>query len=580
MKQVAFDVETTGLDIYRGDRIFSFATFKRSKASVFRFDRQRKKENIRHLRELLRDPSVSLVGHNLLFDFGACRQSGFEVEDWRAFEDTFLLSNLLDNNRRSHALDEICWELGGYPKEIDKKVKRTASKVGGYQAVPVQLMNLYQSLDVERAMALWVLWKENLKDKALADNYRVEKDMVWIALAMMERGVFLRVKDTVELISSLKIQMSRALGRMTKVAGTDFNPGSSAKVAKVLYEDLGLPIIKRKKETGFPSTEKEVLFSLYEQTGNKFLRELAKFRSYSHGIKSLEGYLDKRDSGDIIHPNIRPCGATTGRQSISEPALMGVSKETSRLNPFPVPARRCFGPRPGFVWFSIDYSGIQALLLVGRSGDKRARAIFERGGSMHDEAAKIFYGAKYIKEKNPKKKKELYNAAKNANFAKPFGASREKIKRTLGISEDGPVLDYEEAFPDYCAINGRLLREAAETGQIITTHGRVLKMLKRDAYMAANYFAQGEEAAIMKRAEIRVHDYLQEATGGEAKLVLPIHDEIVIEYPEDRLDDAREIVKGVADRMTAFPEIGVPLRVEASIIRQRWSDKEDFKFND
>lgn len=575
--EISFDVETTGLNIYRGDKIFAYAAHNGRRAQVVRFDKGERREGRKRLARLLRSKDT-LIGHNLLFDFGACRQSGFRIKDGRAFEDTFLLANIIDNDRQSYALDQICWELGEYSRDIDERVKKLGRDLGTYQAIPVKLFNKYQELDVERALVLWEIYKDELSDPAVRDNYDVEKRLIWVALRMMENGVRIFPERTQALIDDLSKKIERSRKRLNKLAGREVNPRSPKQLIKLLYEDLSLPIVKRKKKTGNPSTEKEVLFELFELTRNPILRELGRLRSFGAGVKQLQSYLDARDVDDIIHPSIRPSGSNedgtrTGRQSISDPNLMGVQKDTSRLNPFPIPSRACFGPKEGTVWFCVDYAGIQAILLVGRSGDTRAMEIFRQGGSMHDAAAKIFYGKRY---KGKSKSKALYGAAKNANFAKPFGASREKMMRTLGLASDRTIIEYEKTFPQYCGVNAALREEVQENGYITTTHGRKLKMLKRKSYMGANYFAQGEEACIMKRAEIRVDDYLQEATGGEARLLMPIHDEIIIEYPEDRLSDAPEILREISERMTNFPEIPVPLSVDVKLVRENWGGGEEY----
>jgi len=585
MDITSFDTETTSLDIYRGARVFSYSICDTDgQTGVMRLDHKDKfKRDVARwsLHDVVNKNDSMLAIHNAIFDIGACRQSGIPFQDGRAIADTMVMSHILRSNARSHALDELAWELGGYEKGLDKEVNKIAKKVGGYKYVPKHIMEKYQRLDAERCMALYLtLWPRIQAERAHLENYKVELDMIWTTLRMVERGVLLKQDRVLDLLSWLDEELEMAVKELEHIAGRYINPDSPPQIAKLLYKEIGLPIIKR-TDTGLPSTEKEVLFELHAAHQHPVLHCIAKFRSYSGARKSLLNYLGYVDENSVIHPNIRPTGAKTGRQSISQPALMGVSKEAVLLNPYPVPSRQCFGPRPGNVWFCIDYKGIQALLLVGRSGDEEGIKIFKSGRSMHDVAASIFYGNRYKNQKDPVKKKQLYNSAKNANFAKPFGAGMTKMLRTLGLpkTKASRVKAYEARFPRYCGLNRVLRDEVKESGYITTTHGRQLYMPKKDAYMGANYFAQGEEACIMKRAEIRVDNYLEGATGGEAGLVFPIHDEIVIEYPRKMLPDAPEVIGQVCKLMTDFPEINVPLGVDVKVATVDWSKTEEVSYD-
>jgi len=312
------------------------------------------------------------------------------------------------------------------------------------------------------------------------------------------------------------------------------------------------------------------------------LDDVIEYRSWTRGQSILASYLDFRDDEGAIHPNIRTCGAVTGREACADPNLQNVEKEGRIRNPFPVPARRCFRPRPGFVNFHADYAGIEMRILIHYSDDPKMLDCLNNGdGDVHSLAAAVFYGRRFTEETDKKKRKSLRDAAKNANFAIPYGASAAKVAATLAL----PLSDakvkygiYKATFPGLAGLSRTIEGWVKRDGFVRTAFGRIIHVPKSKAYIGTNYMVQGTAADILKRAQVRLGPWLERETGGRVRMILPIHDELIIEVPRDMLGVCPELFRGIRREMIRdfMPPLKVPLDVEVDYTIRDWATKYPF----
>jgi DNA polymerase-1 len=582
MKTIAFDTETTALRRTEGT-IFSYSLCdEEGKTSVHRLDGSavRQVRSRRTLEQLWSDTTVAKVMHNAKFDLGHTEVLLKKKLNNHTFHDTMLMSHVLKNHHPGHALKDLAWELAGIPKDDENAIKPYTRGGNSYQSVPEYLMDKYQHRDAERCMLLFLFfWPKIQANKDFVEIYQNERDVIPVTLSMENRGVMLHVERCKKLITKLEHDAAGVLDRIEEVTGERIKPASD-KARWYLYEKLKLPILGKTKG-GAPKVTKEVLQELKQQRPDlKILDLFMMYTSWSRGVSMLSSYLDLADSEGVLHPNIRTCAAITGRESCADPNLQNVEKTGVLLNPFPVPARTVFRPRPGYVNFHLDYSGQEMRLLVHYSGDKVLVDVANTpGGDIHLPATLIFYGDKY-RNADKASQKIMRNAVKNGNFAKAYGAQWAKIAHTLNLTPGESMRgcrEYERQFPKLCALMPMIVNEVKRTGRIITAFGRHLHIPRDQAYMGVNYLIQGTAAEMLKRGQVRVHEYLERATGGELKLLLPIHDELIIECPRNRLGDAREILRQVAHLMTDFPgRFRVPLEVEVDVATTDWAHKNKF----
>ncbi len=602
-RDIAYDVETTGLYVHEGARLFAFSECDEAwNTGIYRLDGKRCKDwaepkarpgepkrGLARMDRIWSDKRQVKVLHNAPLDVDFTEDTLERSLRSQPIRDTMSMSQILQNRHPGHSLAALGYELAEYPDDTDKMVHQyTRGGKVNYQQIPRYDFDRYQYDDAVRTMLLDQFFWPKIVENGWEEIHQMECDLTWTVLDMKRRGVMLDFAKCEKLIVWLDAQCKQDKKKFRFLTRDWLTPGNDGHVRKVLYQDRGLPILKRTTETKKPSVDKETLRELKEMTDDPVIDIVLRFRSYRIGMSKIRTYMDKADSDGVLHPDIKRTGAKTGRQSCKNPNLQNVSKKQVLLNPYPIPARQCFRPRPGYINLHIDFKGIEMRLLITASGDEYLTKVLREDGDVHEPAAEIFYGDRFRKAARLRHKskkwaniyKTLRSAGKNANFAKPYGAGSDKIAATLGLPKrEGArvVLVYEDTFPGLCNLSTRISEEVREEGHIHTAFGRELSVQRDKAYAGTNYRIQGDAAGIMKRAEIRVNDYLREATGDEVGVLLPIHDELVIQAPRKRIQDLPDILEGIRGRMVDFPQIEVPLDIDVEYCTADWSQLKDFR---
>lgn len=571
---LAFDVETTGLDAFAGARVFSFSTTDYCGATeVWRTEDPGFREKL----EWLFSPHAPvLVAHNAHFDLRMVghllRRPVWWTKKWH---DTMIMAHILMNHHYSKSLEDLAWDLLKYPK-IDKEVHLLARQAGGMHHVPKEVMKQYQSCDTTRTMLLYRLFNPKIRaNKQLVDIYQNECDVVKVTMDMEGRGVVLDRYETVKLRRELKRTVKKCRSNLESSTWVGFNPRSVLDMRQLLYQNWKLPISQITKK-GSPSVGKEVLREIRNSGGHRgvIASLVIEHNSALTGVAILKSYLESAGEDDVIHPRLTTLAAITGRQSSSNPNLQNVAKEGVLLNPFPIPARRCFRPRDRHVNIHLDFSGIEMRLLVEYSGEEELVRVIREGGDVHVPAAETFFGRRF-ETANEHDRATLRGAGKNANFACPYGAGADKVVATLGLPTDEGHAAYKrycKRFPRLVTLSEGMSAAVQQLGFVRTRFGRCLRVPKNKAYVGTNYVIQGTAAEILKRSQVRIHA-LHYERWPEVHLILTIHDEVVIEFPRHLLAQLPTYLQEVREEMTRFPEFEVPLEVEASLVTQNWSRK-------
>lgn len=581
-KLFSFDTESTGLMHHLGDRMFSYSWADRNlRSKVYRVD-GKKPDRIRNRKRLhgfLLGEDNRIVMHHAKHDLTACDYELEQVleEGDVDLEDTMIEMKLLRSDLPTFALKPLTHLLCGYPMEDEKAVKSAARGVG-YQRVPENIMQRYQVGDVERTMLLHLFAQRKWRDATpeMRKLYETEKRLIWATKKMEYRGIRISPQKTGELIRGLEKGMERSLAKLEKMAGRYVNPvGKQA--ANFLFNDLGMPVMAKTEKTGSPRAKKEDLLALRETNPHPALDEILKYRSWQRGRTTLQSYLDLSRDG-LLHPTINTYGAETGRESISNPNAHNVEKSGGVGNPFPVPARKVFICKVGYVNFYIDYRGIELRIIAHFAGDEKLTQMFRDGVNPHDYMADFWYGDRYRKAKSPKVKQTLYDAAKNTNYAIPYGANALKVAQILQLPFDSVQskwAEYEDTFPGFVSLQRRTRRQVKEQGYVTTLRGRRIYVQRDKPYVGVNYRIQGSGADILKEAQVRVDDLLSQRTGNAAGIILPVHDEIGGEYPRERgMRKLWPLLQDVCRLMVDFPEMSIPLEVECKLTSTSWEEAE------
>jgi DNA polymerase-1 len=587
---LALDTEGTGLDWAGDSEIFGYSTGTlEGVLDARRFD---KGEGDRVRNEAYLDRMIEertpFIFHNAKHDIHFIeKHRGVELPLDYPFHDTMILSQLLRNLAPNHQLKHLAWELGGYPRDDEQLVKRYAAGTGDYSIVPDHIMDLYMRRDADRTSLLFNLFAWSLNtfdpDPGIEKVYAEELKLIRTTIRMERRGIRICPVRTKQLIAWLQEQVFDIMEALYDLTGESFNPDSPKQLQRILFKRRGLPILEY-TETGQPSTKKDVLVALFQQVNDPVLNLIMKYRSYAGGIAALSSYLELADGEDLLHPNIGTNFAKTGRESCREPNLQNVSKEDVLKNPYPVPARKCFRPKPGYVNIFLDYSG-QELRGIAHYVRGSLLNAFLNGLDPHEIAAGIWYpgfdpGWKFTADRKSQYKQER-GAAKNCNYAIPYGGGRDKLASVLQLSLRDTLErweHYKEKFPEVVDFPRKITGEVRSKGYVRTAFGRKTYVPHDKPYMGVNYLIQGTGADALKVAQNRVDDYLRRTTGDEVGLILPIHDEIVLEVPRNRLRDLGDILPDIGELMKNFSELRLPLDVECKMATTSWADAKEIDF--
>ena len=583
---VAYDTETTGLKRHEGASMFSFSTCTHDwKTAVHRLDGQAPgtpKSSELHLEQLWGERGrerFSKVMHNSRFDIGMTKDHLGRSLRGHDTHETMALSHLFQNTHPNHRLDELSWELFNYPKDQDRLIDHYKHSEYGLRDCPPHLLPPYQVADAERTMGLFKFWEPKLDEMGWRECYDMERRLAWTTLDLHDRGIMLDVARCRQLQDWCRVEAQRAREEFQAIAGEMVNPNSEKQLQYLLFEKMGFPVRERTKKSRAPSTTADVLTNLHDEFEHPILDAILRYRAYGGGIKTLMNYEFHADSDGVIHSNINPYGTDTGRESSSKPNLQNVGKAKAIRAKYPIPAREAFVPKPGFCNFHLDYSGIEWRLAVHGSGDERMKKMIRDGDDSHAVGAAIFFGERW-RQTHPSERKPMRDVMKNANFRMIYGGGNIRgMARTLGLSEatvEAHLDEYKEHYSGVMGLVKKFAEDVRYQGYITTEFGRRLYVSKSKPYKGANYWDQGTAAGILKRAQNRVDQYLLDATGGEAGIVLPIHDEIVIGYPLARMSEAAECMREVRALMIDFPMISVPLEVDCEISTRNWRELEKF----
>jgi DNA polymerase-1 len=418
----------------------------------------------------------------------------------------------------------------------------------------------------ERATATLALGKaleERLAEAALLDVFRgIDMPLLPVLHRIEEKGIRIDPGIFAELSEGLARDISAIERKVAAAAGTDFNINSPKQLAFLLFEKLGLPPA-RKTKTGY-STDVEVLERLkgLHEIPSLVLeyRTVAKIRSTY--VDVLPGRIDPRDGR--IHTTLHQTQAATGRLSSSDPNLQNIPIRTELGRRI----RAGFVAEEGNLFVGADYSQVELRLLAHLSGDAELIRRFRQGEDIHTATAAAVFGVA-PSSVTP----ELRRRAKAINFGILYGMSPFGLSRELGIGgkEAKTYIDhYFERYPGVREYIEGLKATARKDGYVLTIMGRRRflkdidsrnKVLREAAErMAINTPIQGSAADLIKMAMIRVDREFRD-TGMEARLILQVHDELIVEAPEREASVSERILK---EAMEGVAQLSVPLTVSVS----------------
>jgi DNA polymerase-1 len=565
----AFDTETTSLD-YMVARVVgvSFA-IKAGEAVYVPFGHDypgapkqlTEKQVLGALKPLLEDATTAKIGQNLKYDAHVLANHGIEMKG--IAEDTMLESYVLDSTQR-HDMDNMALRMLGHETIHFEDIAGKGAKQLTFNAIDLAQAGPYAAEDADITLQIHQKLSAQLKaEKKLMSVYRdIELPLLPVLQKIERNGVKVDVPMLQQQSKQLAVQILDIEQQAFEEAGESFNLASPKQLQAILFDRLGLKP-KRKTPKGQPSTAEDVLQEFADE-GEALPALILKHRSLSK-LKST--YTDKlpeqvHPETGRVHTSYNQTVAATGRLSSTDPNLQNIpirSEEGRRI-------RQAFIAEKGHCLLAADYSQIELRIMAHLSRDQNLLEAFGEGLDIHKATAAEVFAVSVDQVDNNQRR-----AAKAINFGLIYGMSAFGLARQLGIGryEAQEYVDlYFSRYPGVKAYMDSTREHAHEQGYVETVFGRRLYLPEinsrngqRRQYAertAINAPMQGTAADIIKRAMIGVDQALVEHKL-DAKVVMQVHDELVVEVAEEQADALAQLLR---KNMGMAAELSVPLVVD------------------
>jgi DNA polymerase I len=565
---VSFDTETTSLDPMAAEVVglsLSVEPYRacyvplahRYAGAPDQLDRERVLER---LRGWLESPERRKVGQNLKYDAHVLQNHGIVL---RGIEHDTMLQSYVIEAHRTHGMDALAERHLGRRTITYEEVAGKGAKQIGFEQVAIDRATEYAAEDAEVTMQLHAtLYPQVTADPRLEDIYRRIEMPTSVVLQRMERhGVLVDAAALARQSDELGARMVELERRAHEAAGQPFNLGSPKQLGEILFDKLKLPVTK-KTMSGAPSTDEDVLAKLAEDY--PLPKILLEYRGCSK-LKST--YTDKlpkmvNPRTGRVHTSYSQAVAITGRLSSNEPNLQNIPIRTAEGRRI----REAFVAPPGSLIVSADYSQIELRIMAHLSGDENLLRAFGEGLDVHRATASEVFGVPPAEVSADQRR-----YAKTINFGLIYGMSAFGLAAQLGIERDAARNWIERYFARYPGVKRYMdgtRAQAKAQGYVETVLGRRLWLPEINSpngprrggaeRQAINAPLQGTAADIVKLAMIAVQGWL-DAAGLASRLVLQVHDELVLEVPEAELERVRA---ELPRQMAGVLPLAVPLLAE------------------
>jgi len=518
-------------------------------------------EVLERLRPVLEDPQRPKVGHHLKYDAHVLENHGIRLAGMR--HDTMLESYVLNSTATRHDMDSVASRYLGVSTTSYSDVAGKGARQLTFNQVPLEQAAPYAAEDADITLRLHDTLYPRLRDTGrLAAIYdEMEIPLIPVLQRMERTGVRLDVAMLEKQASELAREMNVIQQAAYEAAGGPFNLGSPKQLQEILFERLGLPVV-RKTPKGQASTAEDVLEEL---TGQHELPQL--ILSHRELAKLKSTYTDKLplqvDPGTgRVHTSYHQAVAATGRLSSSDPNLQNIPVRTPQGRRI----RQAFVPDAGHILVAADYSQIELRIMAHLSGDKGLISAFREDKDIHRATAAEVFGVDQDAVSADQRR-----SAKAINFGLIYGMSAFGLARQLNVERSAAQEYVDLYFTRYPGVRDYMDRtraQAKEDGFVETVFGRRLYLPdikarnpQRRQYAersAINAPMQGTAADIIKIAMLRASEWLGNNETG-VRLIMQVHDELVFEVPIHKVD---AVLPSLLECMSEAADLEVPLKVD------------------
>jgi DNA polymerase-1 len=508
----------------------------------------------------LANKQISKIGHDLKHASIVLGRHNLPVEGITT--DTLLVSYLLDVTGK-HDLSGLALEHLGYNAIELETVIGKGTKALNLADIPIEALLDFagEQSDLPNQLAEQLI--PELKEQNLNNLYQeLELPLLSVLVELERNGVQIDTNVLANQATAVQTRLDQAQIDIYSLAGESFNINSPKQLSVILFEKLGLPTLKKTGKTKTASTAVSVLEEL------ALIHELPKKVLEWRSLQKLKGtYLDAlpqlvNQKTGRIHTSFNQAVTATGRLSSSEPNLQNIPIRTKVGREI----RSGFTAPPGMVLISADYSQIELRVLAHLADDEQLKTAFAQNEDIHEQTAEKVFGKDSGLDSH-----ELRRRAKIINYALLYGKTAFTLSKDIGVTpqEAQTFIDaYFEGFPAIKTFIADTLKTGRAEGSVNTMFGRrrkIPELMSRNGQLrgrgereAVNMPIQGTAADILKWAMIKLHSALP----SDAKMILTVHDELVVETPEE---NAGVVSKIVRTQMEQAVEFSVPLTVDIGI---------------
>ena len=571
--EFAIDTETTSLDAHQTNLVgisISYAIGKACYIPISHKDYKNLNEEkiIKILKPFLEDHSIKKIGQNIKFDYIIFFKRGI---DMNSMEDTMLMSYVLDAGKNRHNMDTLS-EIHLEHKTIQfKDLVGTGKKQINFSEVDVNIAKDYAAEDADITYRLYKIFSNSLKTENLTNIYEIfEKPLIKILAKMEILGIKLDEKSLKKLSVKFDKKIKELEKQIFKLSKKEFNIGSTKQLGEIMYNELKIASLKKTKKGSF-ATSASVLEDLAFK-GHDFPKLILEWRQTSK-LKNtysdtLPEHINKKTNR--IHTSFLLAATTTGRLASSDPNLQNIPIKTEEGKDI----RKAFIAEKNKKLISADYNQIEMRILADLADVKELKKAFINNDDIHSLTASQVFGVD-IKKVNP----EMRRKAKAINFGIIYGISQYGLAKQIGVSNleaEDFLNSYFLKFPEIKEYMSETIKFCRKSGYVSNIFGRKthitgindknFNVRNFQERAAINAPIQGSASEIMRLAMIRLNEKINDEKNQSFKMLLQIHDELIFEVDEKKLNQCSKIIK---ETMTSVKDsnlhsFSIPLLVDVN----------------
>ena len=569
---VSFDTETTSLDYMLAELVGISIALKPNEAFYIPInhnyegaEKQLEQDFVLEaLKPFLESDEIPKIGHNLKYDRHILQNAGIDLKG--TLLDTMLFSYVNNSTITRHNLDAVSKRYLNINPTSYEDVAGKGAKQIPFSEVSIDVASDYASEDADISLKLYEHIEPLVQKEAkLAKLYsEIEGPLIYTLGDIERNGVLIDSEKLSQQSKELEAKILKLESKVQKNAGEDFNLGSPKQLQEILYEKLGLPVIK-KTPKGQPSTSEAVLQEL--SMDFPIVHDILSYRAISKLKSTYTDKLPKMINSNTgrVHTSYHQAVTATGRLSSSDPNLQNIpirSEEGRRI-------REAFIAPEGYKILAADYSQIELRIMAHLSKDQGLMDAFAKGQDIHQATAAEIFSIN-IDDVTPNQRR----SAKAINFGLIYGMSAFGLSKQLQITRAEAQNYIEQYFDRYPGVKNYMdetKSSAKQNGYVETVLGRRLYLAdiessnyQRRQYAersAINAPMQGTAADLIKMAMTDLHSKIRNESL-DAKIIMQVHDELVIEVNENQLDELSDLTVNI---MADIFKLDVDLKVDADI---------------